>query len=115
MVETNFKTELEQVEEEILEYKEEVKIGESLTDLLSSDSFKLIIEKMYFENESQRILSNLIEPSHLKRDVILNLHEGLTGIKSFKTFIQSIIKNADTAVSHLSASETYRSELLSKV
>ncbi len=114
MVKTNlnddFKEALTEIDERIKESKMKIELGEALNKLHETPEFVDVVLNSYFEQEAQRIFGVLVEPNHLKRDVMENLMDKLTAIRNMRQFFVTTLINAETAKESIIEEERYRKE-----
>ncbi len=82
------KNDIKMHEENIELAEKAIETMEILNDLMEHEGFKLIIGKMYTEDEPLRIAQGLTNPSvNGKSDLIEGLQRQLSSIRDFKLFI----------------------------
>ena len=105
---STLKEELAEIDSRIKLLKDNVELGEALERLHTNEDFQNVILSGYFEKESKRIFGLLVEPTSLKRDIILNLNDKLTSIRSFKQYFATVLINANMAPEQLTEEELFR-------
>lgn len=103
------KLELAAIDDRIGVLKENLKLAEDLEWLHNTEQFQNVILGAYLEKESERIYGVLIDPTHrLKRDVMENLMDKLTSVRSIKQFFGTLMTNASMASEQIEEEEAHR-------
>lgn len=109
---TNLKTKLEAVDARIEELEKNIQLGKDLEDLHNDPRFQNVILNGYMDKEADRICGVLLDPSHhLKRDVMENLMDKLTAVRSIKQYFGTVLRNAAMAPEELDTEQVYRTQV----
>ena len=109
---TNLKTKLEAVDARIEELEKNIQLGKDLEDLHNDPRFQNVILNGYMDKEADRICGVLLDPSHhLKRDVMENLMDKMTSIRTVKQYFGTTMMNGEAARDSLAEEEAYRLEV----
>ena len=106
------KEELASIDARIAETKATIKLAEDLEALHEIPQFQDVILNGYLEVESKRIFGVLTDSTHnLKRDVMENLMDKLTSIRTVKQYFGTTMMNGEAARDSLAEEEAYRLEV----
>jgi len=109
---SNLKKELENIDKRIEHLKANIELARALEDLHNDDErFKKVFIDGYFGDEANRLCEVLLEPSSLKRDVILNINDKISSIRNLKQFFGVIHQNAIMAPDQIIEEEEYRKKV----
>jgi hypothetical protein len=108
---SNFKDELAQIDERIVELNKKIELHKALERLHENEDFKLVVMDGYFTKESERIFEMLTIPSNLKRDQLENLMEMMSSIRYFKGYFKTLILEAAMAPEEIKGEQEYRKEV----
>jgi len=109
---SNLKKELENIDKRIEHLKANIELARALEDLHNDDEpFKKVFLDGYFGDEANRLCEVLLEPSSLKRDVILNINDKISSIRNLKQFFGVIHQNAIMAPDQIIEEEEYRKKV----
>jgi len=104
--------ELADIDVRINTLKKNIQLGKDLEELHEDERFQRVILGAYQDDEAERIFGVLIDPTHqLKRDVMSNLMDKLSAIRSQKQFFGVTLMNAHMAIESLAEEEKYRTEV----
>ena len=109
--EANLKAKLKEIDDRIAELNEKIELAKIVEDIEHDERFKKLIIEGYLEKEAERLFSVLVEPSSLKRDVIENIQDKLSGIRNLKQYFGVIGQNANMAPDQIAEEEAYRKEV----
>jgi hypothetical protein len=97
MTDNEKKQQLAQIDAEIEYVNKLIRAAEDLEKLHQNDEFKNIILDGYLDKEAERIFSNLVEPTYMKRENLQNLIDKINSIRDLKTYFRTILINAEQA------------------
>jgi len=115
---TDLQLELQSFDKSIEEHKKNVLVGEALERLKNNPDFKLVIEEVYFEDESKRVLNNLLTPNITRRDTLEDMADRLGSIRNLKAFIGtpefagSVLSKAENSEEEINFAEQNRKDLI---
>ena len=87
------------------------KVKPALERLIESDDWKLIVEEIYFEEESKRILDFLTSDSYYRKEVRESMLKKIDAIKDFRVFIKGLKSSIASAPAHINEIEVYRKKI----
>jgi len=109
--EISIEEQLEDVEDQIIEVKKNIRVSDALTRLQESEDYKIVIEEAYFTEEVNRVVEALTNPTYMKRDQLQNLTGFLDNIRGLKTFFETIKINNTFSKEKLEELENMKVEL----
>ena len=112
---SNLKTELADIDKRIEHLRANIELARALEELHTDDDrFKKVFLDGYFGDEANRLCEVLLEPSSLKRDVILNINDKISSIRNLKQFFGVIHQNAIMAPDQIVEEEEYRKQVTAR-
>jgi hypothetical protein len=110
-IEDNFKKQLAEIDDRIVQLKNDIQLGEDLESLHKDERFQRVILHGYFEVEAERIFGMLVNPSGFKRDQLENLMDKMSAIRNYKQFFATLLINANMAPEQIEDEEGFRKQV----
>ncbi len=108
---SNFKEELQAIDDRIDELKYNIELGKALEELHEDERFQKVILNGYLEKESERLFGVLVSPSSMKRDQMENISDKLAAIRNIKQFFGTMLINANMAQEQIDEENDFRKEI----
>jgi hemerythrin superfamily protein len=102
---------LRKSDERIAELEKMKELGEALERLHENEDFQKVILDGYFEKEAKRLFDILVHPDMFKRDIMQNIQDKLTSIRSLKQFFGTTLQNAHMAPMQIEEEENYKRDI----